>query len=95
MDGLLGFNVAFSFLQFESEAVFSVFVVVFAVLGFAVAACKGLDCEYSVFPFFVWLGIFLSAAWTLSHVIHVFCFVCLSLKAFYSGFENFETCRIC
>jgi hypothetical protein len=32
--------------------VFSVFVIVVAVLGFAVVACVGLDCELSIFPCF-------------------------------------------
>jgi len=50
--------------------VFSVFVEVFAVLGFAVFACVGLDCEYAVFPCFGRLGVFSFAVWTFSHVNH-------------------------
>jgi len=60
--------------------VFSVFGV-FSVLGFAVVACVGLDCELSVFPCFGGFCYFFFAVWTLSHKNHSF-FVCVVLKDF-------------
>jgi len=39
----LGFDVAFSLLEFESETVFSVLVVIFSEFRFAVCAGVGLD----------------------------------------------------
>ena len=54
---------------------------VFSVLGFAVIACVGLDCELSVFPCFGGFGVFFFAVWTLSHNDHSF-FVCVVLKGF-------------
>jgi len=77
---LLGFDVAFSFLEFQCETVFPVSCV-FSVLCFAVVACVGLDCELSVFPCFVEFGVFFFAVWTLSHNYHSF-FVCVVLKDF-------------
>ena len=80
---LLNFSIAFSFLEFQCEAVFSVFVTVFSVLGFAVVACVGLDCELSVFPCFGWFGVFFFAVWALSHDNHRFCFCLCWFKTFY------------
>ena len=54
---------------------------VFSVLGFAVVACVGLDCELSVFPCFGGFRIFFFAVWTFSHNDHSF-FVCVILKDF-------------
>jgi len=62
--------------------VFSVFGV-FSVLCFAVVACVGLDCELSVFPCFVWFGVFFFAVWTLSHNCHMLCFCLRYLKRLY------------
>ena len=55
---------------------------VFSVLGFAVVACVGLDCELSVFPCFGGFGVFFFAVWTLSHNDHRCVFVRLDLKRF-------------
>jgi len=63
---LLGFSVAFSFLEFQCEAVFSV-LGVFSVLCLAVVACVGLDCELSVFPCFLGFSLFFFAVWAFYH----------------------------
>jgi hypothetical protein len=62
--------------------VFSVFGV-FSVLGFAVAACIGLDFELSVFPCFGGFWVFFFAVWTFSHYNHMLCFCLSGLKTFY------------
>jgi len=55
--------------------VFSFFVEVVSVFGFAVFACVGLDFELSVFPCFLRFWVFFFAVWTFGHGNHLFSFV--------------------
>lgn len=49
---------------------FSFFVEVVSVFGFAVFACVGLDFELSVFPCFLRFWVFFFAVWTFGHGNH-------------------------
>ena len=55
---------------------FSIFIIVFSVLGFAVLACVGSDCELSVFPCFLRFRVFFFAIGTFRHGVHSFIFDC-------------------
>jgi hypothetical protein len=46
-----------------------------------------LDCELSVFPCFVWFGVFSFTVWAFRHVYPVLFFLCVSLNVLWLNFE--------
>lgn len=81
---LSSFSVAFSFLEFQCEAVFSS-LSVFSEVCCAVSTCVGLDIESSIFPRFVWLTLLFPAFGAFYHVNPVVLFCLFSLKRFLAG----------